>query len=321
MTVSNNHAQPRPSIGPERSEPEVEPVTRPRRVPRALPLLVVAIPLAGCSWSVLDPRGPIGRAELDTIVLSTWLMLAIVVPVIALTLAFAWHYRASNLRARYEPEWDRSVKIAAVMVLVPLTIITILGVVTWQSTHRLDPYRPIASDKQPLTIDVVAMDWKWLFIYPNQRIAAVNRVVLPTDTPVHFNITATSVMNSFLIPQLGGQIYAMPGMQTQLHLIADRPGTYDGLSANYSGAGFSDMKFKAVAMNPRDFSAWVASAKRSPETLGAARYNALAAPSQANPVVVFSSVDPGLYDRVLRQYRAPDTQMSMANPVRFQRKE
>lgn len=296
-------------------------MTKPWRGLRALLLFAVLVPLTGCSWAVLNPRGPIGRAELDTIVLSTWLMLVIVVPVIVLTLLFAWRYRASNLRARYEPEWERSVKIAAVMVLVPCTIITILGVVTWRSSHRLDPYRPIASANPPLTIDVVAMDWKWLFIYPDQHIAAVNQVVLPTGTPVHFNITANSVMNSFLIPQLGGQIYAMPGMQTQLHLMADREGAYDGLSANYSGAGFSDMKFKAVAMSPRDFGAWVASAKRSPETLGAARYAALATPSQANPVVVFSSVDPGLYERVLRQYQVPDTRMSMANPICLQRKE
>lgn len=290
-------------------------MTRLKRGLIALLLFAAASSLGACAWPVLDPRGPIGRDELDIIVLSTWLMLAIVVPVIVLTLAFAWRYRASNLRARYAPEWDRSHKIAAVMVLAPCTIITILGVVTWKSTHRLDPFRSIPSANKPLTIDVVAMDWKWLFIYPDQHVAAVNQVILPTDTPVHFNITSTSVMNSFFIPQLGGQIYAMPGMQTQLHLIADREGAYDGISANYSGAGFSDMKFKAVAVSPRDFGAWVGSTRRAGERLDSARYAALAAPSLRNPVTLFSSLDLGLYDRVLRQYQVRTTKVANVSRV------
>jgi len=278
---------------------------------RALGLAGALSCLAGCNWAVLDPGGPVGRDELGIITLSTWLMLLIVAPVIVLTLFFAWRYRASNVRARYAPDWERSLGIAAVMVLAPCAIIAVLGTVAWQSSHRLDPFQALQSPRKPLVIDVVAMDWKWLFVYPEQHIATINQVKFPVGTPVEFRITATSVMNSFFIPQLGGQIYAMPGMQTQLHLMADRAGAYDGMSANYSGEGFSDMKFKAVATSQPAFDAWVAAARQGGgERLSLARYASLAQPSLRNPVAVFADVDPRVYDSALRQYQVQTTRVA-----------
>jgi cytochrome o ubiquinol oxidase subunit II len=259
--------------------------------------------LGGCDLTVLDPQGQIGVEERSIIVLATWLMLIVVVPVIALTLAFAWKYRASNTVAQYSPDWDSSHKVAAVMVLVPCTIVAILAVLTWRTTHELDPYRPLTSNVEPIEIEVVALDWKWLFIYPDQRIATVNEIAFPTNVPVDFRITSASVMNSFFIPQLGGQIYAMSGMQTKLSLIANQAGSFDGFSANYSGGGFSDMKFKAIAMTDHEFSDWTAKVKRSSSRLNSEAYKILAKPSEKSPVEYFSAFDSQLYQGILREAR------------------
>ena len=259
--------------------------------------------LGGCNWGVLDPQGPIGEAERSLIVEATLLMLIIVVPVIVLVCAFAWRYRASNINAKYTPEWERSTAVAAVMVLAPVAIVSILAVLTWQSSHRLDPFKPIESDVKPVAIDVVALDWKWLFIYPQLRVATVNEIAFPTDVPVDFRITSASVMNSFFIPQLGSQIYAMGGMQTKLSLMASRAGSNAGLSANYSGGGFSDMKFQAIASDQPSYERWVAKVRAAAQDLSDGVYLALAKPSEKHPVEYFSSVAPDLFDRILRDTR------------------
>jgi cytochrome o ubiquinol oxidase subunit 2 len=267
-------------------------------IPRLLPLAATLL-LGGCNWGVLDPQGPIGVAERSLILESTVLMLIIVVPVIVLVGVFAWRYRASNISAKYMPEWEHSNAVAAVVVLAPVAIVSILAASAWESSHRLDPFKPIESDARPVAIDVVALDWKWLFIYPSLRIATVNEIAFPTDVPVDLRITSASVMNSFFIPQLGSQIYAMGGMQTKLSLMASRAGSYAGLSANYSGGGFSDMKFQAVASDQAAYERWVAKVKAAPQSLTDGVYLALAKPSEKHPVEYFSSATPDLFDRIL----------------------
>jgi cytochrome o ubiquinol oxidase subunit II len=271
---------------------------------RLKPLLALpaTLALAGCNgFSVLHPMGQIGADERNLIFFATGLMLIVVVPVIFMVLFFAWRYRETNTKATYAPDWSHSSKIEAVVWIVPCVIVGALSVLAWRSSHQLDPYKPIASSRKPIDVDVVSLDWKWLFIYPKQHIASVNELAFPVDTPVKFNLTSDSVMNSFFIPQLGGQIYTMTGMQTQLSLIADHAGDYQGLSANYSGAGFSNMTFQARAMSSADFAAWVRKAKASGKTLDASTYEALAHPSQDVPVSYYASVAPHLFVDILRK--------------------
>jgi cytochrome o ubiquinol oxidase subunit 2 len=265
-----------------------------RRLLRLLPPCA-ALLLCGCQWVVLDPKGPIGLEERSIIITATVLMLLVVVPVIALILIFAWRYRASNEKAEYRPDWSHSNRIEAVVWLIPCIIVAALGVITWRTSHSLDPYRPLDSKVKPIRIDAVALDWKWLFIYPDQKLATVNEVAFPANVPVEFHITSATVMNAFFIPQLGSQIYAMAGMQTQLHLLANAPGTYQGLSSNYSGAGFSGMTFKAFALPQQGFDAWLAKVRASQRQLGAAAYEQLARPSENDPVAYFSQVQPDLF--------------------------
>ncbi len=274
-----------------------------KRIARLLPLAATLL-LGGCNWGVLDPQGPIGQDELSLIVQSTQLMLIIVAPVIVLVGVFAWKYRASNTRAKYMPDWERSTAVAAVMVLAPVAIVSVLAVMTWQTSHRLDPFKPIESAAKPVAIDVVALDWKWLFIYPQERVATVNEIAFPTDVPVNFRITSASVMNSFFIPQLGSQIYAMGGMQTKLSLMASRAGSYPGFSANYSGGGFSDMKFQAIASDQPSYERWIAKVKAAPQALSDGVYVALAKPSEKHPVEYFSSVAPDLFDQILHDTKS-----------------
>ena len=267
--------------------------------------------------TLLDPVGQIGVDEKNLIITATLLMLLVVVPVILMTLVFAWKYRASNKNATYAPKWSHSTKIEVVIWTVPILIIIALGVITYKSTHALDPYRPIESDVKPVTIEVVAMDWKWLFIYPEQGIATVNKIVFPANTPVNFRITSDTVMNSFFIPGLGSQIYAMAGMQTKLHLIANKNAELDGISANYSGAGFTGMKFKAIATSQAEFDAWVSEVKASPKQLDTAEYEALTKPSQNNPVELYSSVKPNLFQTIIDKYEG----MKPGKPVQHEKKE
>jgi cytochrome o ubiquinol oxidase subunit 2 len=237
-------------------------------------------------------------------------MLLIIVPVIALTILFAWRYRKSNTAAKYDPDWDHSTQLELVIWGAPLLIIIALGLITWISTHKLDPYRPldrldanrpISAAAEPLTIEVVALDWKWLFIYPEQGIATVNELATPIDVPVRFKITASSVMSSFYIPALAGQIYAMPGMETQLNAVINEPGTFDGFSANFSGAGFSHMRFKYHGMDVADFDKWVKDAKQKGQTLDRAVYTELEKPSEREPVRYYGKVAPDLYQAILNR--------------------
>ncbi|WP_028534493.1 ubiquinol oxidase subunit II [Paludibacterium yongneupense] len=272
-------------------------------IARGLALAFVAV-LAGCHGGILDPKGQVAADEKSLIITATVLMMLVVVPVIVMTLAFAWKYRASNTNATYTPKWAHSHKIEAIVWLVPCVIIVFLAILAWKTTHRLDPYRPLDSDKKPVTIEAVSLNWKWVFIYPDLHIATVNQIAFPVDVPVNFKITSGSVMNSFFIPQLGGQIYAMTGMMTRLHLIANEAGSYDGLSSNYSGAGFSGMHFKAIATRtPAEFDAWVKQVReKSSRTLDAAAFDALSKPSENHPVEYFSSVTPDLFTTILNRY-------------------
>ena len=265
--------------------------------------LGAALLLAGCEGGVLDPKGQIGVDEKNLIIIATVLMLLVVIPVIFMTLFFAWKYREGNDKATYMPKWSHSTKIELVVWLIPCIIIIVLGTITWISTHRLDPYKPLEHDKKPLDVEVVSLNWKWLFIYPEQGIATVNKLVIPTGVPVSFRLTSESTMNSFFIPQLGSQIYTMAAMATQLHLVADEPGTYQGISANYSGAGFTGMKFDTVATaTEADFQAWVDEVKSSGQTLDSATYQHLVEPSENDPVAYYASVKPGLFDEILMKF-------------------
>ena len=290
-----------------------------KRYPRLFGLLPLfgMLLLGGCNMTLLDPVGQVGIDEKNLIITATLLMLLVVIPVIAMTFIFAWKYRASNTKATYAPKWSHSTKIEVVIWTVPILIIIALGVITYKSTHALDPYRPIESDVKPITIEVVAMDWKWLFIYPEQGIATVNKIVFPANTPINFRVTSDTVMNSFFIPGLGGQIYAMAGMQTKLHLIANKNAELDGISANYSGAGFTGMKFKAIATSQADFDAWVSEVKAAPKQLDSAQYAALSKPSQNNPVELFSSVTPNLFQVIIDKYEG----MKPGKPVKHEKKE
>jgi cytochrome o ubiquinol oxidase subunit 2 len=258
--------------------------------------------LSGCSSELLNPKGAIGAQEKDLILIAMGLMLLVVIPVILLTLYFAWRYRASNDKANYAPKWAHSTRIEVIVWSIPCVIVAFLAVLIWNTTHSLDPYRPLESKAAPVRVEVVALNWKWLFIYPDFGVATVNQLHIPVDTPVEFKLTAESLMNSFFIPQLGSQVYAMAGMQTKLHLIANSPGVYDGRSAAYSGAGFSDMHFKTVATSRQEFDSWLEQAKKSPLKLDKASYGALEQSSENNPVATYAAVDPGLFDGVVNKY-------------------
>lgn len=276
---------------------------------RALLLLPAAL-LAGCNTVLLNASGDIARQQGHLIIVSTVLMLLIIVPVIALTILFAWRYRKSNREARYQPDWDHSTELELAIWAAPLMIIIALGAVTWISTHTLDPYRPlrriaagqpVPAEVKPLEVQVVALDWKWLFLYPEQGIATVNEMAAPVDRPIVFRITASSVMNSFYIPALAGQIYAMPGMETKLNAVINQPGDFEGFSANYSGAGFSDMRFRFHGVSEVDFDAWVQKAKSGGGELTRAAYLELVKPSEREPVRRFGSVPADLYDAIVNR--------------------
>ena len=276
--------------------------------------MLLPVLLAGCNAVVLDPSGYIAEQQRNLIVTSTVLMLLIIVPVIALTLLFAWHYRAENKKATYDPEWDHSTRLEVVIWTAPLLIIIALGAITWLSTHTLDPYRPLTrldpseplpADVKPLNVQVVALDWKWLFFYPDHGIATVNELAAPVDVPITFNITSATVMNSFFIPALAGQIYAMAGMETKLHAVINDEGTYNGFSANYSGSGFSRMNFNFHGMTQQGFDQWVETVKREGSALDRPAYLKLEQPSEDAPVQYFSRVEDGLYTAILNMCAVP----------------
>ncbi|MBT0670859.1 ubiquinol oxidase subunit II [Novosphingobium profundi] len=302
MRSSESHKMPRRPAAPPRAP-----------VARIAAALALTGALSACNTVVLKPAGDVAQQQGDLVVMSTYLMLLIIVPVIALTLFFAWKFRASNTEADYDPDWDHSTQLELVIWAAPLLIIICLGALTWVSTHLLDPYRtisridaqtPISSQAKPLEVDVVALDWKWLFIYPEQGIATVNELVVPANRPLHFKITASSVMNSFYVPAMAGQIYAMPGMETRLNAVMNKTGDdFVGFSANYSGAGFSGMRFKMRSVDDAGFASWIADVKQgganAAGSLEAKQYLDLEKPSENVPVLHYANVDPKLYGRIV----------------------
>ena len=273
-------------------------------VPR-LVLLSPLLVLGGCSlkhFPVLSPDGPIASTERDLLFIAFSLMLIVVMPVFVMAAWFAWHYRASNRQARYEPEWSYSAGIDAVVWLVPTAIVIVLGVLVWTYTNQLDPYKPLASAKPPLPIEAISLDWKWLFIYPQQHIAVVNELVIPSGRPISLKLTSDTVMDAFYVPGLAGQIYAMAGMQTRLHMLANAPAQFTGLNTQYSGSGFADQHFAVRAVREAVFDAWIKRVGRSPKMLNAATYARLEEPKAKVLVTYYSAVEPNLFDKVIAKY-------------------
>jgi cytochrome o ubiquinol oxidase subunit 2 len=269
-----------------------------RKWTHLISLLCGSVLLASCREGPLDPKGPIGQAERVILYDATTIMLAVVVPVILLTLVFAWWFRSGNRRATYRAEWEYSGRIELIIWAIPALVILFLGGIAWIGSHDLDPPKPLTSAASPLEVEVVSLDWRWLFIYPRDRVATVNYLVIPTGVPVHFRLTSTSVMNSFFIPQLGSQIYTMPGMTTQLNLQADTAGSYPGLSAQFSGPGFSDMEFTVRAEPSEDFASWIAHAREQGRVLDAASFLELVRPTRASGELTYGSVPEDPFESV-----------------------
>jgi cytochrome o ubiquinol oxidase subunit 2 len=276
------------------------------RLHMAVALIAACVVVDPCRGAgVLDAQGPISAAERLILINATAIMLVVVVPVLVLTLAFAWWYRASNARATYRPDWSYSGNIELVTWSIPAMVVILLASVAWISSHELDPARPLRSDVAPIRVEVVSLDWKWLFIYPDQHVAAVNQLVVPTETPIEFTLTSASVMNAFFVPQLGSQIYTMPGMATRLNLLADHPGDYPGLSANFSGGGFSDMHFVVHALPAAEFQGWLARTRNEGTVLNADAYSQLERAAIDTTLETYGSVDPSLFERIVQQSAPP----------------
>src|ERR1700736_1923882 len=265
---------------------------------RAISITSAAMLMASCNEGVLDPHGPVGKAERVILYDSTAIMLAVVIPVIVLTLVFAWWFRARNSQARYRPDWEYSGRIEMIIWSIPALIILFLGGIAWTGSHALDPPLPLAESTAPLDIEVISLDWRWLFIYPQEGIRSLNRLVVPAGVPLRFHLTSTSVMNSFFVPQLGSQIYTMPNMVTRLNLEADQPGTYEGLSAQFSGDGFSDIRFDLVSMGSEAFKDWVSTTKTQGGVLDSTTFEELVKPAKAEGAQTYARVSEGLFDRI-----------------------
>lgn len=283
-------------------------------VARAVPLFALLL-LGGCNrLSILDPAGPVGAQEKQVILIAFALMLIVVIPVFVMTFLFAWRYRASRKGETYSPKWAESRTLEVVVWFVPALIVISLGILTWNTTHELSPYRPLVSAQRPLRIEAVSMNWKWLFIYPDQHIATVNQLVIPTGVPVSFRLTSATVMTSFFIPRLGSQIYAMPGMRTRLHLLADKAGTYSGRNFQFSGPGYASMHFTVEATSMNKFDDWVNRVRKAPQALDDAALKSLEKPSRNQPVMHYASVRPHLFDRILRRFRTADAKRQPPAP-------
>jgi cytochrome o ubiquinol oxidase subunit II len=269
-------------------------------VPRAGAVVgtLLAAPLAGCA-GVLDPRGPIGNSERLILFDALTIMLAIIVPVIVAIIGFSWWFRSSNPRAFYWPEWEFSGHLELIVWSIPALVVTFLGGIAWFGSHAVDPFRPLEGKGKPVEIEVVSLDWKWLFIYPEEGVASVDLLAIPAGAPIHFRLTSSGVMNSFFVPQLGSQIYTMAGMTSQLSLQADEPGTYAGLSAQFSGPGFADMRFDVRALPADAYSKWIADAKASGAALDRNGYAELVKPSQKSGATTYRSVEPGLFETIV----------------------
>jgi cytochrome o ubiquinol oxidase subunit 2 len=268
-------------------------------------VLVVLFSVSGCSGGVLDPQGPIGAADAKILLNALAIMLVIVVPTIIATLVFGWWFRASNTQARYRPDFVYSGSIELVVWGIPILVIMFLGGVIWIGSHDLDPYKPITSPHKPTEVQVVSLDWKWLFIYPDEGMASVNELVVPAGVPVHFSLTSASVMNMFFVPQLGSMIATMNGMVTQLHLAADKPGEFYGQSAQFSGDGFSDMNFIVRAVPQDAFAQWVATARQTGPALDRTSYVALSQQSRNVRPFTYRTIDPTLFNAVVTQQLPP----------------
>lgn len=280
-----------------------------KRILASILSLWITLTLSGCGSVLLNPKGQIAADEKSILITSVLLMLTIVIPVIILILFFAWRYREGNSKAAYRPTWEHNTLIEIVCWSIPCIIIAILGTITWITSHTLDPYKPLSTQTKPLTIQAISLEWRWLFIYPEQNIATIDFIQFPVGTPVQFVITAEGPMNSFQIPQLGGQIYAMAGMQAKLNLIANEPGEFQGVSANFTGEGFSDMKFFAKASTAAEFKKWVNTAKQSPDHLTVLTYNELAKPNKNNEIRYFSSVTENLFSDIVMKSMMPMTNL------------
>jgi cytochrome o ubiquinol oxidase subunit 2 len=275
---------------------------------------LVSLGLASCRGGVLDPLGPVGADDATILIDATAIMLAIIVPTILLAFWMAWRYRASNTKAEYLPNWSYSGRIEAVVWSIPILTIMFIGGVIWIGSTKLDPFKPLPSKNPPLEVQVVSLDWKWLFIYPKEGIATVNQLVVPAGTAVHFSITSASVFNVFFVPRLGSMIYAMPGMVSQLNLKADRPAVMFGQSAHFSGDGFSDMQFQVRSVSDPDYAAWIQTAKSGNKVLDRAAYAQLARQSRNVKPYTYASADPKLFDAVAMQHVPPGPGPEPENP-------
>ena len=268
-------------------------------------LVLTSGALAGCGHGVLDPAGPVGAGDRLILFDALAIMLVIVVPTILCTLAFAWRYRATNRHATYAPGWAYSGRLEVLVWAIPAFVVIFLGGVAWVGSHDLDPATPLPSRLAPLEVDVVSLDWKWLFIYPTEHVASINRLVLPVGRPVHFRLTSATVFNVFFVPQLGSEIYAMNGMVTELNLEADRPGTYLGIAAHFNGDGFADMNFHADAVSADEYSQWVAAARANGPVLDQAAYRMLLPQSANVPPSTYRAVAPRLFESIAAQRLPP----------------
>jgi cytochrome o ubiquinol oxidase subunit 2 len=278
-------------------------------------VLIGAATLGGCTEGVLDPKGPIAAAERQILSNSLGIMLAIVIPTILATLGVAWWFRASNTRARYLPSFDYSGRLEMLVWSIPAMTVLLVGGVAWVGSHDLDPRRLMSSTAKPVKIQVVSLDWKWLLIYPDQGVATVNQLVIPVGAPVSFELTSSGVMNSFFVPQLGSQIYTMAGMVTRLQLRADHPGTYRGLSAQFSGDGFADMRFNVEAVPAEKFAQWVDATGKIGAVLDAQAYAELAKPSSAVAPFTYRAVAPNLFSGILSVGMAPGGPSQLTHPA------
>jgi cytochrome o ubiquinol oxidase subunit 2 len=283
------------------------PVFRPAVLARAAAGCAAALVLQGCDRGILDPIGPVGLQQKQILINSTAIMLAIVIPTMIATIAFAWWFRRGNKRATYRPDWEYSGAIEMVVWAIPALTIMHLGGITWIGSHQLEPSKPLESKVAPLKVEVVSLDWKWLFIYPDQGVATVNQLVVPAGTPVSFRLTSATVWNSFFVPQMGTMIYAMPGMATRLNLQADRQGEFEGLSSHFSGDGFPGMIFKVQSLPPEQFALWAQGARGGPP-LDASAYAQLQKPSSYVKPMTYGAVAPGLFESILMN-RAPQPMM------------
>ena len=277
------------------------------RLPRRLCLAAFALVTAGCNRGILDPDGPVGRAEKTILINSTAIMLAIIIPTMVATAAFAWWFRRGNKKATYRPDWEYSGAIEMVVWSIPALTIMLLGGIAWIGSHDLEPSEPLKSATPAVKVDVVSLDWKWLFIYPDQGVATVNELVVPAGAPVTFRLTSATVWNSFFVPQLGTMIYTMPGMTTRLNLQADKPGDYEGLSSHFSGDGFPGMKFAVHALPADQFAIWAQGARGTGSALDGKTYAELATPSSYVTPATYGAVAPGLFDSIAMQRPLPAT--------------